>query len=87
MDCLALERRYDSPIPAADPAAPPPPPVALLVRLLREGRERLGRRRLTLPPGHPRLEMAAADIGAYRHGLVRVLPTGPAAGVLPPKLA
>ncbi|MBF0324705.1 MAG: hypothetical protein HQL42_06485 [Alphaproteobacteria bacterium] len=69
MDCLALERRYDGPIPAADPAAPPPPPVALLVRLLREEQDRLGLRRLTLPPGHPRLEMAAADIGRYRHGL------------------
>jgi hypothetical protein len=77
MDQSALERRYDGPIPAADPAAPPPPPVALLTRLLREGRERLGRRRLTMPPGHPRLEMIAADIGRYRHGLAGCAPAPP----------
>lgn len=74
MDGLALERRYDGPIPAADPAAPPPAPIALLRRLLREGRERLAGHRLTMPPGHPRLEMIAADIGAYRHGLAECAP-------------
>jgi hypothetical protein len=79
----ALERRYDGPIPAADPAAPPPLPVGLLSRLLREGRQRLASRRLILAPGHPRLEMTAGDIARYRHGLAGCLPVPPPRSPVP----
>ena len=69
----ALERRYDGPIPPADPARPPVPATArarLFDRLAAEARQAVARRRLSSMPTDERLERLARTLGAYRaHGV------------------
>lgn len=68
-----LERRYDGPIPPADPAAPPLPATQrarLFQRLAGEARQQMARRRAilaaTLAPRDPRLLRLGRDLGLYR---------------------
>jgi len=69
----ALERRYDGPIPHADPARPPVPNGAraqLFDRLAGEARREVARRRRLHAPADDRLERAARALGVYRaHGV------------------
>ncbi|MCR6633161.1 MAG: hypothetical protein NVV74_25705 [Magnetospirillum sp.] len=69
----ALERRYDGPIPPADPAAPPSDRAAraqLFQRMAREVREQAARMRRRMPAaalaGDPRLDCLQRDLSLYR---------------------
>lgn len=68
-----LERRYDGPIPPADPAAPPLPTALrarLFQRLAGEARQQMASRRAGLPaamaPRDQRLLRLTRDLGLYR---------------------
>lgn len=69
----ALERRYDGPIPHADPARPLVPAGArarLFDRLAGEVRGEVARRRQLHAPTDERLERLARALGTYRaHGI------------------
>ncbi|MGE5476559.1 MAG: hypothetical protein ACM3Q1_07895 [Bacteroidales bacterium] len=73
----ALERRYDGPIPPADPALPRHDGAGrarLFQRLARETRERAAARRHRLPAAAAQADALLAqmirDLGSYRtHGL------------------
>ncbi len=68
-----LERRYDGPIPAADPAHPPASARArahLFERLASEIRRELVQRRLMYGPSDERLKSMTRTLGLYReHGV------------------
>lgn len=71
MDRDALERRYDGPIPPADPALPAPPPPGVRARLFEclaaEARGQAACRRLRRDLGGA--DLAADDLACYRaHG-------------------